>query len=71
MCDPLFCKSCEEWIVPEDDGTCNSCESILSLEMWQDSEEAFRSDARQAEYDSRFEPSWFGFAQGSQSGVRY
>lgn len=69
--EPIYCTHCQDYIIPDDDGCCNNCESIIDLSKWQDSEEAFASDARQMEYDSRFEPSYFGFAQGSQSGVRY
>jgi len=44
-----WCPSCRELVAPSSDGTCAGCDSIIDLTLWQETEEAWASDARALE----------------------
>lgn len=44
-----YCASCEDHVDADPDGTCPNCSSIVDLVRWQNTEEAWRADARAME----------------------
>jgi len=51
-----YCHSCEAVAEMASDGTCLECLSIIDLTLWQETEEAWASDARAMECAEPVDP---------------
>ena len=45
----FWCPSCEAMVPADSQGLCAGCDSIIDLTLWQETEEAWASDARAME----------------------
>jgi len=44
-----WCPTCNDTVVPDEQGLCGGCDGIVDLVLWQETEEAWASDARAME----------------------
>jgi hypothetical protein len=47
----FWCPSCEAMVPSDQKGLCAGCDSIIDLTLWQETEEAWASDARAMEVE--------------------
>jgi hypothetical protein len=45
----FWCPSCEAMVHADSQGLCAGCDSIIDMTLWQETEEAWASDARAME----------------------